>query len=53
MVFLNLVQGMKLILDTMEEWGAELEHDEYNVSRLQSLLCNAHILTWWVLCRNS
>jgi signal recognition particle receptor subunit beta len=29
LVFANLVQGIRLILDAMEEWGGEFEHAEY------------------------
>jgi hypothetical protein len=31
LVFVNLVQGIKVILDAMEEWGGEFEHKEYYV----------------------
>ncbi|PWN47119.1 putative guanine nucleotide-binding protein alpha-2 subunit [Violaceomyces palustris] len=29
LVFVNVVQGMKAVLDAMEEWGGEFEHAEY------------------------
>ncbi|PWN95682.1 putative Gpa2-guanine nucleotide-binding protein alpha-2 subunit [Tilletiopsis washingtonensis] len=29
LVFVNLVQGMKLLLDAIEEWGGHFEHPEY------------------------
>jgi guanine nucleotide-binding protein subunit alpha len=32
LVFVNLVQGMKLLLDAIEEWGGHFEHPEYAVS---------------------
>jgi guanine nucleotide-binding protein subunit alpha len=31
LVFINLVQGIRLILDAMEEWGGEFDHQDYYV----------------------
>lgn len=32
LVFQNVVQGMRTLLDAMEEWGQQFEHPDYAVS---------------------
>lgn len=34
LVFQNVVHGMRLLLDAMEEWGTQFDHPDYAVSSI-------------------